>query len=257
MNQNNSLKIIFILAIVFYLISSQKKIEKMSNLKNKQIVDLKDDIKKQNKLIEKLTNTDLNYIKQEIKNEIEKQYQLDMESIRSLSLVSEELQSNGLTIPGNLKVTGDLNVGQKFNYLPSGTIVAYNKKYAPAGWAICDGENGTPDLTNRFILGSGEKRFGTKGGEESHVLTISEMPTHNHGGKTQEAGKHTHDLHGTFVRKDGSLSSVFQQSQDKASNHSNYINESGNHYHSIDSEGSDAAHNNMPPYHVLTYIMKL
>ena len=24
----------------------------------------------------------------------------------------------------------------------------------PTGWALCDGTNGTPDLTERFILGS-------------------------------------------------------------------------------------------------------
>lgn len=25
----------------------------------------------------------------------------------------------------------------------------------PAGWALCDGNNGTPDLRDRFVLGAG------------------------------------------------------------------------------------------------------
>lgn len=26
----------------------------------------------------------------------------------------------------------------------------------PAGWVLCDGNNGTPDLRNRFIIGAGD-----------------------------------------------------------------------------------------------------
>lgn len=26
----------------------------------------------------------------------------------------------------------------------------------PAGWALCDGNNGTPDLRNKFIIGAGD-----------------------------------------------------------------------------------------------------
>jgi len=26
----------------------------------------------------------------------------------------------------------------------------------PAGWLLCDGNNGTPDLRNKFVLGSGD-----------------------------------------------------------------------------------------------------
>lgn len=37
------------------------------------------------------------------------------------------------------------------NMLPTGTIVAYHGDDIPAGWAICDGDNGTPDLIGKFI----------------------------------------------------------------------------------------------------------
>ena len=31
-------------------------------------------------------------------------------------------------------------------------IVLPDEPIAPEGWAICDGQNGTPDLTSKFIL---------------------------------------------------------------------------------------------------------
>ena len=43
---------------------------------------------------------------------INKIYKADIELIRNLSFVSIKLQKDGLTIPGNLNISG------KFNYLP-------------------------------------------------------------------------------------------------------------------------------------------
>lgn len=43
---------------------------------------------------------------------INKIYKADIKSIRNLSFVSNKLQKDGLTIPGNLNISG------KFNYLP-------------------------------------------------------------------------------------------------------------------------------------------
>lgn len=47
----------------------------------------------------------------------------------------------------------------------------------PDNWTICDGTNGTPDLRNRFIIGSSEKiNFGERGGSSSIQLTKSNLP---------------------------------------------------------------------------------
>ena len=37
--------------------------------------------------------------------------------------------------------------------MPVGTILPYVGELAdiPRGWALCDGSNGTPDLTGRFL----------------------------------------------------------------------------------------------------------
>lgn len=42
--------------------------------------------------------------------------------------------------------------------LPSGMIMNWSGSIAtiPAGFVICDGNNGTPDLRNRFVVGAGD-----------------------------------------------------------------------------------------------------
>ena len=48
-------------------------------------------------------------------------------------------------------------------------------------WYICDGTNGTPDLRDRMLLGTGKsENIGNKGGEKEHTLSVEEMPKHAH-----------------------------------------------------------------------------
>lgn len=64
--------------------------------------------------------------------------------------------------------------------LPIGTIIMFNGTASniPAGWAICDGNNGTPNLTDRFIKAG--NIAGTTGGADSFTLTVSNLPAHSH-----------------------------------------------------------------------------
>ena len=79
---------------------------------------------------------------------------------------------NNITVRGNLYL------------LPRGVIVAWNGGNPPASWATCNGANGTPDLSGRFILGAGQgngltnKPFSQTGGEENHKLTTNELPAY-------------------------------------------------------------------------------
>lgn len=42
----------------------------------------------------------------------------------------------------------------------------------PDGWVLCDGNNGTPDLRNRFIIGAGDTYApGDSGGSTDHAHT--------------------------------------------------------------------------------------
>lgn len=51
---------------------------------------------------------------------------------------------------------------------PPGVILAWYDKGIPAGWALCDGRNGTPDLRQRFLRGSESTAVGGLGGQENH-----------------------------------------------------------------------------------------
>ena len=63
--------------------------------------------------------------------------------------------------------------------LPKGIIVSWygSIEEIPKGWALCDGNNTTPDLRNRFIIGGGDKYdIGQKGGNSFIVLDKSNLP---------------------------------------------------------------------------------
>ena len=86
-----------------------------------------------------------------------------------------------VTTNGNLNVTGSLNL------LPRGIITAWFGATVPAGWTLCNGTNGTPNLVDRFILGSADK-YNETGGASSYKLTSEQIPLQNYGGIASAAG---------------------------------------------------------------------
>ena len=100
-----------------------------------------------------------------------------------------------------------------FNWVP-GMIMMWAGSLAEigagglAGWALCDGSNGTPDLRDRFILGAGNRVPGSKNavssvatsaaGNHTHTvggtaINTNQMPSHSHGGFTGvQTADHAH-----------------------------------------------------------------
>lgn len=143
---------------------------------------------------------------------------------------------------------------------PIGGITAYGGTVIPDGWLLCDGSTvsrelysdlfkavGTvfgegdglttfalPNLSSKFIYGTSDAAtVGDTGGEEAHTLTIGEMPPHSHEvkGSSNNAGGYS-----VLGQWNGYASAAVSFSSGLS--------------------GGGQAHNNMPPYIKLYYIIK-
>ena len=174
-----------------------------------------------------------------------------------------QVSSNGRTLRTDMSRNTNLNLYVELDMLlqfmiPAGTVIAWNpsetyktegiwNNKTPPGWSLCDGNNGRPDLSGRFILGAGmgqgrdsnneffvPRTVGDMSGSAFHTLTIAEMPAHSH----------TYDkvaLEQRFVQDANRVDSVQKQ-----------VNSTP----PTSSVGEGRRHNNMPPYYVLVYIIK-
>jgi hypothetical protein len=76
-----------------------------------------------------------------------------------------------------------------FGTIPVGGIIMWSGTTVPAGWALCNGANETPNLSGRFIVASGGGyNLNSTGGSASlsgttsgHALTRDQIPPHRHG----------------------------------------------------------------------------
>ena len=154
--------------------------------------------------------------------------------------------------------------------IPSGTIVMYNNYSAPTGWSLCDGQDGRPDLRDKFIVGassaagSGDTTYpglswGATGGYTSVFI-----PEHTHTVSVDSAGGHTHTYN---TRSVVSVHSYGDSNQDRPEKNTVSANtgSSGGHTHTgtaakntggaaITNEQRDGR--NLPPYFALTFIIK-
>jgi microcystin-dependent protein len=67
--------------------------------------------------------------------------------------------------------------------IPAGLISMWSGSIGsiPSGWYLCDGSNGTPNLTDRFVIGAGSTyAVNGTGGATSVTLITANMPAHTH-----------------------------------------------------------------------------
>jgi microcystin-dependent protein len=161
--------------------------------------------------------------------------------------------------------------------IPVGTITMWSGQIdrIPAGWALCNGQNGTPDLRDRFIVGAGTTySVNASGGANTITLSTNEMPTHNHAASSDGQGNHGHWIEG--MNADGLVQRTRNYPGQTTVNMGfgggwnadpndvrwrGMVNSDteGNHIHTITvaAAGGNQPHENRPPYFALAFIMRL
>jgi hypothetical protein len=158
---------------------------------------------------------------------------------------------------------------------PSGCIAWWSGSEAsiPAGWLLCNGSNGTPNLRDRFVVGAGGNYAkGTSGGSSTvttsatitiagHALTAAEMPLHTHGSIT-DYYRYWVSTPGVYNSPGGSSGSMPRGIQSappgaasEHASHTGYTDSGTAHDHAATWDGTDDQ-NKLPPWYALCAIMK-
>lgn len=198
----------------------------------------------------------------------------------------------GLTGPVNLSAAliGQLQAAS----VPQGIIAMWSgaENAVPAGWGLCNGTNGTPDLRGRFVVGaaaatplnsSGGSTVSTAAGGHNHTATASLAGGHDHGGAAgnttltlAQIPSHKHTSYwgeagvsypnGTAATNqigakggwDTDNTWPFTSSEGGGQAHNHTISAVTDHTHTVTlvAQG-DHTHSVVPPYYALAFIMKL
>ena len=164
--------------------------------------------------------------------------------------------------------------------IPSGGIIIWSgaTNQIPSGWTLCNGNNGTPDLRNKFVVGAANNpgtwyEVGDTGGSADAIVV-----SHTHGvgtlsgslsGSTDNDGTHSHTVptydydtesSGNGIRYySGSLDNGQRTNIGTSSHNGHTHNLSGvtvSLSGSTGDRGSSGTDKNLPPYYALCYIMK-
>jgi len=174
----------------------------------------------------------------------------DMRSNLGLVIGTDAGQVITASTNGTLPVLDARNLK---NVLPAGIIMFWSGSIGsiPTNFRLCDGNNGTPDLRDKFIVGAGLNYTpGAVGGATSHThtvtvqnttLSVNQMPSHTHPSIVSQSSG-------------GSFLSYFQGSTTILGNGSTGSN-GGDQPHSHGATVSTSS--NLPPYYALAYIMSV
>ncbi|MBA7658499.1 hypothetical protein ES703_66455 [subsurface metagenome] len=125
----------------------------------------------------------------------------------------------------------------------------------PNGWVLCDGENGTPDLRDRFVVGAPDGvNPGDIGGfaDHDHDMTFD---------TDLQSDDHSHNFSTTtYAVNPGSYDVDFiGGSKELYYSHTHYLQgttdpQDTNHHHHVEETTDVESH--LPPYYKILFIMK-
>lgn len=151
--------------------------------------------------------------------------------------------------------------------IPKGSIIMFNglSSEIPKGWHICDGTEGTPNLTGKFIKASNTS--GETGGKSTIQILEENMPKHTHtfvGNQvtTSESGAHTHTIRGKYGKSNNANN--IECLETGLETDLITTSQSGAHTHTIDMSTTQLSYQGEgkpiefePLYYSLIYIMKM
>lgn len=186
----------------------------------------------------------------------------------TLTNLGNTVSAQGTTISG-IRSTLDSAVttlGAIGAYIvPAGGIIMWSGASVPTGWKLCDGTNGTPDLSGRFAYGTTNlSSIGTTGGtttattgsagSHSHsgvtggtALTVDQIPAHSHGYHTGTGEQTRQSGYPGNAQNGPAYQNLTTDNAGGGAAHTHPINADGNHTHTVSV---------MPPYYALAFIMK-
>lgn len=171
-----------------------------------------------------------------------------------ISAVNTELTNLQPSI-SSLETSLENRKNEAWAILPVGSIQMWSAVNPPVGWLICDGSSFNsadypelnthlgsstlPNFSGRMPLSTGNSStngstnhtLGQSGGEETTILSVAQIPSHTHGIQFNNRSK----------SGSGPEVSDLTESNDESS---------------TENEGNGQAHNNMPPFYGINFIIK-
>ena len=148
--------------------------------------------------------------------------------------------------------------GNDIRFVPAKVPVPFWGEVAdiPTGWYLCNGENGTPDLRNKFIVGAGSLyAVGDTGGSKDAIVV-----QHIHTGITEGDTGHKHNYN--FPPGNTNIANSGNDTSDRYYNtiYAESVRETSTsdphtHNFTTNSTGNSASDANLPPYFAMNYIM--
>ena len=140
---------------------------------------------------------------------------------------------------------------------PAGVIVLWSGSIGsiPAGWVLCNGNNGTPDLRDRFVVGAGSTYAVDATGGSANAIVVSHTHTATSTSTVTDPG-HAHTYNNNF----GGTGNAYSTTQVNPFTVSNTGTATTGitvaTTTTVDSAGNSGTNANLPPYYALCYIMK-
>ena len=161
--------------------------------------------------------------------------------------VSGNIQTTGSVTGASANITGTATASTFVGAgtIPVGGIIMWSGAAVPANFAICDGTSGTPDLRDRFIVGSGNLySIDNTGGSKDAVAVAHSHTVTDPGHRHTQSGGGTQDDGGSNVP--GSTSGGTQSNIADATTGI-----------TLSSGGVSGTDKNLPPYYALAFIMRI